>query len=182
MMIMSPMRRQLIQQITKSLNHMEETGVVEFSILDELKKLREIVQSVKNKWLDNPNTDGFYFYQAARNIELIIGRMEYRFENSQKENDNPKIAEDSLVLFPLIDSVLEITESGKIDEHGINIVLEKTRDLRNTAASTNLIERMDANNELLNKENLRAHFTELMKNLDIPEQSENMLAESESNS
>lgn len=145
---------------------MEETGKVDLSILDSLSKLRSLLKIIKTKWLEIPNSDGFYFYQAARNVELILGTMQYRFEHSQEANDNPKIAEDSLVLLPAIDKILEVTQSYKITENSINEVLQKTHYLRNQAASTKLIENLDISRDSIDKDQLKLQFSALMQNLD----------------
>lgn len=156
------MRQQIVQEINDLLNHMEDTGKVDMSILDNLKKLRQFLSEIKSKWLDHPDTDAFYFYQAARNVELILVKMEDRFRNSKVTNDNPKIAKDSLSLMPAIDNILTMTETNEISDAAINSVLAKTRQLRNTAASTNLIEPIE-----VDKDSLRSHFTQLMNNLEI---------------
>lgn len=161
------MRQQILQEIKDSLNHMEETGIVEISILGKLNNLQEFLKLIKTKWVENPNTDGFYFYQAARNVELILGRMAYRFENSQIANDNPKIAEDSLILLPAINRVLEITETDSITPDTIKTVLKRTEELRKTAMSTKLIETLDSSRESMDIEHVRTQFSQLMKNLDI---------------
>ena len=145
---------------------MEESGKIDLAILNSLSKLRDLLKGIKSRWLEIEDSDGFYFYQAARNTELILDKMESRFKDSQKADDNPKIAEDSLVLLPAIDEILEITQSYKVSEHSINEVLSKTRDLRNQAASTNLLEPLEANKEYIDKDNMRLRFAALMKRLD----------------
>ena len=160
------MKNQILVEIKKSLDKMEETGKVDLAILDNLTTLCNFLKVIKSKWLDVENSDGFYFYQAARNVELILGKMEYRFKNSQKANDNPKIAEDSLLLLPNIDSILDATQSFKINKQSIDDVLIKTHSLRNKAASTNLIESLEISRESLDKDNLRLQFSALMQKLD----------------
>ncbi len=144
---------------------MEETGKVDLVILGSLSKLRELLKGIKSRWLEVEDSDGFYFYQAVRNTELILGKMESRFQNSQKANDNPKIAEDSLILLPAIDRILEIIQSYRVNEHLINEVLNRTRDLRNQAAGTNLIEPLEVSRECIDKDNMRLQFATLMKSL-----------------
>ena len=161
------MRQQIIQEINDSLNHMEETGIVDMSILDNLQKLRQLLREIKTKWLEHPNTDAFYFYQAARNVELILGKMEDRFKNSKIANDNPKIAEDSLVLMPVMDKILAMAEANQITNQTIDDILEKTRKLRNVAASTNLIESLEIDRNSIDKDTLRLQFVALMNSLDI---------------
>ena len=147
---------------------MEETGEVDLSILDNLKELKQILQILKNKWLQRSDNNAFYFYQGLRNIELILGKMEERFVKSKENHDNPKIALDSLVLFPVVDEVLKITEGDTIDDVTIDKVLRKTRDLRNTAARQQLIESPEVDRRQIDKEQLQWEFESVMKTLDIP--------------
>ena len=157
------MKNQILVEIKNSLDKMEETGKVDLAILDNFTTLRKFLRTIKSKWLDVEDSDGFYFYQATRNVELILGKMEYRFKNSQKAKDNPKIAEDSLVLLPAIDNILEATQTFEINEQTIDDVLRKTYSLRNKAASTNLIEPLEISRETLDKDNLKLQFTALME-------------------
>jgi len=163
-----PVRERTLKQITKSLNDMETTGQVDLSILDNLNELRQFLQSIKTKWLQNKNSDGFYFYQAVRNIDLILDKMTERFKKSKENRDNPKIALDSLVLLPAIDQVLKITESDVINDQTIDFVLRTTRDLRNVATHQNLIEPQEVDIALIDKEQLKWEFENIMKNIDMP--------------
>jgi len=155
-------------QINDSLYNMEATGKVDLSILKLLDKLKEFIKQLKQRWLENRNTDSFYFYQGLRNIELMLDKMQYRFEHSQTNNDNPKIAEDSILLFKVVDNLLKVTESSKLNQQHVNQILSMTRDLRNTAIKQNLLESLETDEELLDKDNIRYNFESMMKNLDIP--------------
>lgn len=161
------LKNNILAEIERSLARMEDAGRVDLAILGSLSKLRDLLKSIKSRWLDVEDSDGFYFYQAARNTELILDRMEHRFKNSQKANDNPQIAEDSLTLLPVIDEILEITQSYKVDERSINKVLDSTRDLRNRAADTNLIEPLEINRKYIDHDNMRSRFDALMENLGV---------------
>ena len=160
------MKNSILIEIERSLTKMEEVGKVDLTILNSLSKLRDLLKGIKSKWLKVEDPDGFYFYQAARNTELILDQMVFRFKNSQKTDDNPKIAKDSLALLPAIDSILEIAQSCKINEHSINEVLNRTRDLRNQATSTNLIEPLEVNRKYIDKDDMQLKLADLMKNLD----------------
>ena len=160
------MKNQILIEIKNSLDKMEETRKVDLAILDNLATLRNALKTIKSKWLEVKDSDGFYFYQAARNVELILGKMEHRFKNSQKTNENPKIIKDSLLLLPNIDDILETTQKSTINPQTINDVLKKTYSLRNKAASTNLIESLEISRETLDKDNLRLQFSALMQKLD----------------
>lgn len=157
-----------MQQITDNLNNMEATGKVDLTILKDLSALRDLLIQLKRRWLENKSSDGYYFYQGLRNIELMLDKMQERFETFQENHDNPKIAEDSLKLFHSVNDLMQLTESDKITNETINKILSKTRDLRNVAAHQNLIEPPEVDKELIDKENIRYNFNEVMKNLDIP--------------
>lgn len=161
------MKNQVLVEIKNSLDKMEETGKVDMNILQSLNKLRQSLKERKVKWLDVHNSDGFYFYQAIRNVELILGKMESRFKNSQRANDNPKIAKDSLILLPSIENILNITSVFDINNQTINQVLKSTQHLRNVASSTNLIEPLEISRESIDKDQLKLQYADLMKNLDI---------------
>ena len=161
------MREQIIREINDSLNHMEEAGKVDMSILDNLKQLGEFLCKIKTKWLEHTDTDAFYFYQAARNVELILEEMKGRFKKSQTAGGDPKVVADSLTLMPEIDAVLKMSEESIVSEHTINAILDKTRKLRNVAANRNLIESLEIDRDSIDKDNLRCRFTQLMDNLNI---------------
>ena len=100
-------------------------------------------------------------------MELILGEMQRRFKNSQKDNDSPKIAKDSLLsLLPDIDSILEMTQSFQINKQAIDQTLTKTHILRDKAASVNLIEPLETSHQTLDKDSLRVQFSALMQKLD----------------
>lgn len=157
--------------IKESLDKMEKIGKVDLEVLDKLDKLRKLLKTRKTQWLEISNSDGYYFYQAVRNVELMLDTMEYRFKNSQKTNDNPKIAKDSLTLLPSIDKILNITQLSVINNELINDelidkVLSQTQHLRNVASRTNLIESIDIDRQLIDKDQLKSKYTQLMKNID----------------
>lgn len=163
------MRKQIMKQISENLYDMEATGKVDPTIIKYLDELRSLIRQIKDKWLENKNTDSYYFYQGVRNVELMLNKMQERFETAQENHDNPKIAEDSIVLFKDVDDLLQITESNEINLQTVNKILEKTRDLRNTAFHQNLIEPPETNEENVDKELLSYQFDSVMKNLDIPQ-------------
>ena len=161
------MKNQILIEIKDSPDRMEETGRVDLAILNNIATLRDFLKTIKSKWLDMRDSDGFYFYQASRNMELILGEMERRFENSQKDNDSSKIAKDSLLLLPDIDSILEMTQSFQINKQAIDQVLAKTHALRDKAANANLIEPLETSRQTLDKDNLRVQFSALMQKFDV---------------
>lgn len=174
------MTTQVLQQITDSLYRMEDTGKVEFSILKNLNELRQIFKNTETKWLESKNSNSFYFYQGARNAEFVLDRMMERFEKSQEAHDNPKIAEDSLIIIPLMSEILNLTEGNSIDESKIRQIVERIRQLRTTAADVNLIQSRDKDISLLDKNMLGSTFDTIMEKIDIPVELENNIAAEDS--
>lgn len=173
------MRRQIMQQITDNLHNMELTGKVDPDIIKLLDKLRTVLRELKDKWLQNKNTDSYYFYQGLRNIELMLDKMQDRFEHAPEKNDNPKVAEDSQILFTVVDELLRLTESNNVNDVMVNRILSKTRDLRNTAYHQNLIEPPNVDDEMIDKDKIGYQFHSIMQNLDIPIDEEPTIDESE---
>ena len=162
------MKNQILIEIKDSLDRMEETGKVDLAVLSNIADLRDFLKTIKSRWLDVKDSDGFYFYQAARNVELILGEMQRRFKNSQKDSGSPKIAKDSLSLLPDIDSILEMmAQSFQINKQAIDQVLTKTHTLRDKAASVNLIEPLETSHRTLDKDSLRVQFSALVQKLDV---------------
>ncbi len=174
------MRKQIMQQITKNLYDMEATGKVDPTIIKYLDELRGLIKQLKDKWLEHRNTDSYYFYQGIRNVELMLNKMQERFETAQENHDNPKIAEDSIVLFKVVDDLLQITESDEVNKDTVNKILSKTRDLRNTAFHQNLIEPPEVDEESMDKELFGYQFNSVMQNLDIPQETDIVTVDEES--
>lgn len=131
----------LIDEITRALHTMKETGKVDLSIVNNLDVLANLFKESKEKWLTSRDTRvSFYFYYAARNAELVVSRMKERFLSSKQVNDNPKIAEDSLQIVGLLAELLDLTRKEKPDEAVTKLTIEKVRQLRAVAADTKLVQ------------------------------------------
>lgn len=165
------LQNDILIEIQTSLTKMESDGKVDLSILAHLSKLRNHLNDIKSKWMEIDDSQGFYFYQATRNMEFVLERMIYRFKTSQKKNDNPKIVNDSFSLLPIMDKMLEITQHYEINEHTINEALSGTRDLRNLARNANLIEPLEISRARIDKDSIKLHLPALLKSLGSTETS-----------
>ena len=145
---------------------MKKTHKIDPAILECITKLMDILQRIKLRWVKVKNSDGFYFYQAVRNAELILDKMKKRLENFEKTNDDLKIIRDSLIVLGPIDKILDITQTSKINERQINDVLEKTRDMRSKATIANMIESLEDDKNRIGKSNTEFQFSDIMKRLD----------------
>ena len=136
------LEKEILIKINHSLLKMKKSEKIDLDILTSLSNLRNLLKNIKSKWLKIENSDGFYFYESATSLELVLDQIEYRFKNSQFSNDT-EIVEDSLSILPAIVNVLEAIQLYEINEDSINKVLRRTRVLDIQAYDTNLIEPLD---------------------------------------
>ena len=160
------MKNQILLEIKISLERTEETGKIDYMILNNIESLREFLKTVKDKWLNVQDSDGFYFYQAVRNVELILGEMERGFENARKTDNGQKIAADAMSLLPVIDRILDMAQCMKISTYFIDQVLDTTQALRTMASDVDLIEPLDISRKVLDKSSIKVQFSTLMQKLD----------------
>ena len=162
-----PLKNQLLERMNFALCKMEETGEVDPGFLSHIAEFRHHIDKVKARWLENDDSDGFYFYMAARSMELILGRMQERFQEAEKAHDNPAVALDTLALLPEFDKTLDLLAHDEITPESIDTILDRTRILRNVAADRNLIESIETDRESIDVDSVRLCFTSLMNRLSI---------------
>ena len=160
------MNNQLLREMDFTLNKMKETGKIDLDFLKNISEFRHYINKVKTRWLEHTDNDGFYFYQAARNMELILSKMYDRFEKAKKINDN-SIDLDTLALLPHFDKTLGLLEHHNVSAESIDKILDQTRLLRDAAASKNLIESIEIDRNSLDTDNLKTCFTSLMEQLSV---------------
>ena len=161
-----------LMNIKNRAEEMEKNGKVDIVILDDLKKFNDKIVEIGKKWISVEHSDGFYFYQAVRNVELILERMMERFRTAKENQDNPQIALDTLDLIPIMDLVVETTDVDcNLEENNVEIVnklLEYTRDLRDMASVKNLIEDDSKNIIDMDKKTLGEAYEKIMDHIDVP--------------
>ena len=161
-----------LQNIKNRAEEMEKNGKIDIAILDDLEKFNDKIIAIGKKWISVDHNDGFYFYQAVRNVELILGRMMERFRTSKENQDNLQIALDTLDLIPIMDLVVELTDVDcNLEKNNVEIVnklLEHTRDLRDMASVKNLIENDSENIIDMDKKTLGETYEKIMGYIDVP--------------
>lgn len=158
----------LLEDITKKVNKMEEKGEVDLIIIKDLEKLQQKLIQTENKIVKNDHKDSFYFYQSIRNVQLVLERIVKRFLESKQKHDNPQIALDTLALIPIASDIVQLTEGLKMDTNTIDKILERTHQLRDKAAETNLIEFDDRNLQDIDSKKLGKTFDKIMEDISIP--------------
>lgn len=158
----------LLDAITNRVNKMEDEGVVDITIIDDLEKFKQKLLEIEDKWLSINHKNSFYFYQGIRDVELILERMVQRFKTSKENRDNPQIALDTLSVIPIANEILQIAEHGKTDDATVTQILERIHQLRDKANETNLLESDETNLSILDKQLLGKSFDKILDTLDIP--------------
>lgn len=147
---------------------MEDEGKVDLDILHDLDDLKNDLLAIEDRWASNSSQDSFYFYQAIRNVELVLERIAERFTAAKEKHENPRIALDTLAIIPIASDIIRLTGGGTVARDKIDMVLERTRQLRDKAAETNLIESDARNLKDVDVEDLGHTFDQIMEKLDIP--------------
>ena len=162
-----PLKNQLLERMNFALYKMEETGEIDLGFLSHVTEFRHHIDKVKARWLENSNTEGFYFYMAARNMELMLDRVQERFQEAEKAHDNPAVAPDTLALLPEFDKTLDLLAHDEITPESIDTILERTRILRDVARNRNLIESMETNRKFIDADRFRLLFPALLDQLSV---------------
>ena len=160
-----PLKNQLLERMSHELCKMEETGEVDMGFLSHVTEFRHHIDKVKARWLENDDSDGFYFYMAARNIELMLDRVQERFQGAEKAHDNPAVAPDTLALLPEFDKTLDLLAHDEITPESIDTILDRTRVLRDVAEDRNLIESIETDLKDIDADRVRLLFPALMDHI-----------------
>lgn len=159
--------QRILEDIKDHAQRMEDSGEVDLSILEKIKTLKTKVIEMKDKWVRYDNSDGFYFYLAVRNVELVLDKMEERFNKASENKDNPQIAVDTMTILPFVDNIIQMTDASAIKKEDIDIILRHTHNIMDEAEQINLIS--DNNNSIsLSKRELGEVFDKVMENIGIP--------------
>ena len=164
---------EILKDLSKQANRIEDEGKVDPTLPDVLKnlsKLKDETKKIESMWVERKDTNSFYFYNAIKCVELILEKMIERFTRSQENHDNPQIAVDTLALIPNIVEVVEIAETDKTDEQTIEKIIERTYQLRNKAAVTNLLESEKRNLQGIDTKRVLETLDGIAKQLGIPEE------------
>jgi len=98
--------------MTALCNKMEETGKVDFGILENIDRAKATLSALQtvlsSNTPDNNVRSAFLGYHIIRNMNMILTKMKDRFVRSQENSDNPIVAEDSLQLLPILSESVEV--------------------------------------------------------------------------
>ena len=135
------MKNKILLKVKKLLEKTEKSGNIDSAVFTNM---RDMLKTEKDKWLGVKSADGFYFYQAIRNVEFVLEEMERRFKSFRNKHDYKKLAVDTLNILPRVDDILETAHKDLIiDEQSIDRILTQTYTLRTEAENANLLKAPD---------------------------------------
>ncbi len=85
----------LFDHITDRVSKMEDDGVADETIVDDLDEFKQKLLDAEDKWLSITDKNSLYFYQGIRDAELVLERMAERFKTAKIRHDDPQIALDT---------------------------------------------------------------------------------------
>lgn len=127
-------------------NQMEKTGKVDLSINDNIDRAKSELSGLERFLATTkPGIDvksAFLGYHIVRNVNLVLTKMKDRFEHSKENADNPLVAQDSLLVLPVLNESLEVAiKYGrmKIAEGEEVLMLNHILRLRDITARLNMV-------------------------------------------
>ena len=101
-----------LERMATLCNKMEETGKVDFAILENIDRAKSSLSSLEGSLSSSTSGSNvksvFLGYHIVRNLNLILTKMKDRFVHSHENHDNPIVAEDSLLVLPILSESIEI--------------------------------------------------------------------------
>ena len=143
------MSQQIVEEferMTSLCNKMEESGKVDFAILDNIERARSTLSTLEQLLSTNASgsdvKSAFLGYHIIRNLSLILSKMNERFTHSKDNNDNPIVAEDCISILPILGESAEIAMkyAGKrIGEAEEELMLNHILELREITSQANMV-------------------------------------------
>ena len=96
-------------------------------------------------WIANkdiPTQTAFVMYHASRNTRIIMEKMLYRFEMAKQMQENPKVVDDAMVVYPELQELcvfMDSLKAEKLTDSFLEFVKKRVRNLRNTAERAKML-------------------------------------------
>ena len=126
------------------LRQMEDTGKVDPSVVGVLSNAVGYAQKKQELWKtasDVPKETAFVQYHAWRNVTLILGAIQNRFERAPAKHDNPQVAADAMDVMPSIFVIVNLLETAptQIGDKERSQILDRLRWLRAAALRSDML-------------------------------------------
>lgn len=126
---MSQLVTEEFEKMTALCNQMEEKKEVDPIIAENIERAKSTLSSLENLLSSSAAGNvksAFLAYHIIRNTNLILSKMKDRFRHAKENYDNPVVAQDSLMIFPLLSESVEVAMryGGKHIDAGIQEVMQ----------------------------------------------------------
>ena len=149
----------------------QETGKTDKSIFGIFDTIIEHCKKAEEFWIerkDIPVESAFLLYHSTRNSRLILEKMKDRFLLAEEKKENPKVAEDSLFVFPYLNELCFLTSSLK--EKNVTpklkiVISQKLEALRSVASTYSMLPSPEEEIKGLDRKEMRKCFLNLSQSL-----------------
>lgn len=151
----------IFDEILSSIEEMERERKIDSSKIEKLDIPIEHLREYEDFWLTNekiPIEDAFILYHTSRNLHLILEKIKSKFLSAVEKRENPKVAEDSLSILPMISNLYDALTSLWEEPLSKDVRLFLTRHLRtlrNTAAEISMLPSYEEEIKTVNIEDLK---------------------------
>lgn len=154
----------ILEKIEISFKKMVETGKVDLSITEDLNKFKDELIEAKNKLTNKIDVfrDFPIFYAIDTQIR-IINHMIYRINLVPETHDNPKVADDSLLIIPQL-KVLNDTLNSTIRSDSYYI-LDLSSSLQMLAMKNKMYPPPECISKSISKKDLENNFNRFVNNV-----------------
>lgn len=150
-------------RIEKEFLSMVENKKVNILVIKDLDKIKEELNIYKKQELSKNQltSDNFSRFHAIETQMRVIDKMINRINMAEEIHDNPKVADDALMILPLI---RDLNTNIKI-ENDSNFLMELSSDLQILAMKVNMYPLLKDVREKINKEVLEKDFNKFISNI-----------------
>ena len=155
---------ELLIEIENSFRDMVKTGKVNLSVLNLLNELKiKLNESKKNILSSKINIyDNFPIFHAIETQIRIIDQMLYRVNRAPEIHDNPRVAEDALVVIPLFKN-LHTNILNKVND--IHYIMNLSSKLQIIAMKNEMYPSSEQITKSVNKEIINDSFGRFVGNI-----------------
>lgn len=157
---------ELLIKIERGFKEMIKTGKVNLSILNPLREFKTNLFKFKKNIISSERNiyDRFPIFHAIETQIRIIDQMIYRINRAPEIHDNPRVAEDALVVMLPFKSLQNSLLSGMIYDNP-HYIMSLSSNLQIIAMKNEMYPSSEQITELIDKEILKDNFGSFVGNV-----------------
>ncbi|MDI9609569.1 MAG: hypothetical protein QFX34_04730 [Candidatus Verstraetearchaeota archaeon] len=124
---------------------MKEEHRVDLSALAHIRSAADECKKIEKKWVSETKIDtvsAYNLYHAARNIRIVLEKMERRFLKANELHENPSVVNEAVEVLPDLIELFELISGIKDGDNAhkyVNLVQKKVKMLRKVADGAGML-------------------------------------------